>query len=279
MPLPKPKPDEEHDEFMERCMADEVMQEDHPDEDERYAVCETQWEDGRAASAPSPAEVERRFTASSVGPVRIERADDKPKIVGLAAVYYDGTPATEYELWPGLRERIRRGAFSALLKAGTDTRSLFNHDPDNVLGRTTAGTLKLHSSIKGLEFEIDPPDTQMARDLVKLIDRGDVTGSSFSFEIGEEKWKHDGDDDTTDEIREITKVSQLFDVGPVTFPAYEATLADLRSVENRKQTHAAERAEAAEQCEAAEKQAEDDARFAHQQEMKARARDTAAEGI
>ena len=227
------------------------MQDEHPDEDERAAVCETQWEDGRSR----PAQAERRFTPLALEPIRVEdREDGGTKIVGMAAIYYDGTPRTEYELMPGVRERIRHGAFSALLKEGTDARALFNHDPNQLLGRTANDTLTLRSTRVGLAYEITPPDTQAARDVVALLRRGDLTGSSFSFLIGEESWKEEEDGD---EVREIKQVAKLFDVGPVTFPAYEATTANMRSVEDHlaQRAEARERAAVAAQLAAAEREA------------------------
>jgi len=53
MPLPTPNENETHDEFMERCMSNETMQEEYPDEDQRYAVCQTQWE-GKEEASPDP---------------------------------------------------------------------------------------------------------------------------------------------------------------------------------------------------------------------------------
>lgn len=250
MPEPTPNANEEHDEFIERCMGNETMQKEYPEEDQRYAVCQAQWEKDQKSA---PANVERRWTPLDIEPIRVEKRDDgSRKIVGLAAVYYDGTPRTEYTIWEGVRERIRHGAFAALLKAGTDTRALFNHDPDNLLGRTTTGSLKLKSTRFGLEYEITPPDTQTARDVVALLQRGDLTGSSFSFLIGEESWK---EDEKGDEVREIKQVAKLFDVGPVTFPCYEATTANARSLESwrAERAEAAERKAAAERAEAADR--------------------------
>ena len=174
--------------------------------------------------------VERRFTAADAGPVEMEQRDgEDPKIVGCGAIYYDGTPRTEYQLGPGVVERIRPGAFAAVLREGPDTMGLFNHNPDNVLGRTTAGTLRLKSTRRGLEYAITPPDTQLGRDLAENIRRGDISGSSFSFTVTKDglKWK----EEEGQEIREIVKVDRLFDVGPVTFPAYTATDAALRSLD------------------------------------------------
>jgi ATP-dependent protease ClpP protease subunit len=44
MPLPSPDPNEGHDDFIERCMGDDTMQEEYPDGEQREAVCEAQWE-------------------------------------------------------------------------------------------------------------------------------------------------------------------------------------------------------------------------------------------
>ena len=174
------------------------------------------------------------------------REDDgvAPRIRGLAAVYYDGTEATQFELWEGAVERIMPGAFADALRGQGDVRALFNHDPNLVLGSTAAGTLKLSDDPRGLRYEIDPPDTQPARDLVQSIQRGDVKGSSFAFRVLDQQWKtEDGID-----IRLIERV-ELFDVGPVTFPAYEATEAQLRAARTSHHSWlAAERAASSNGC-------------------------------
>jgi len=96
-----------------------------------------------------------------------------------------------------------------------------------VLGRTTSGTLRLSTDSVGLRYEVDLPDTSIGRDIAELVKRGDITGSSFKFEIlGEKRFKENGT-----EYRTIEDV-QLFDVGPVTYPAYEATSVALRSDES-----------------------------------------------
>ena len=230
MPLPKPKVTDTHDEFMDRCTANPTMNEEYPDDDQRYAVCESQWEKGQKMAEDGA--IERRFTPGVAAPIRVEtRADGGKKIVGLAAVYYDGTRETEYELWPGVRERIKPGAFKRILGEGPDVRGLVNHDPNQLLGRTSKGTLTLKSTKAGLEYEIDPPDTQNARDVMALLERGDMDGSSFSFRIQVETRIEDG----AETIYELGDFSNLYDVGPVTFPAYEATTAGMRSLETARQ--------------------------------------------
>lgn len=147
-----------------------------------------------------------------------------PTIVGRAAVFYDGTPGTEFKLWKGAVERIAPTAFDAALTRPDDVRALFNHDPSRVLGRSTAGTLSLSKDKQGLNYRIDTPDTPTGREVTELIRRRDVKGSSFAFWVEKEEWAEEGDL----EVWTILSV-RLADVSPVTFPAYEATTAEARA--------------------------------------------------
>jgi len=161
----------------------------------------------------------------------VRRQDESEIIAGLAAVYYDAAdPGTEYQLWWGrIFERIMPGAFDRVLGENPDVRGLVNHDPNQLLGRTTADTLRLSASERGLAYEIDPPDTGPGRDIVELLRRRDITGSSFAFTVQREEWETDKENDR--EIRKILEIDQLYDVGPVTYPAYESTEAALRSAQ------------------------------------------------
>lgn len=162
--------------------------------------------------------MERRTINKNLAAVSVEeRAEESPRIRGHGAVFYDGTPATQFELWPGAVERIMPEAFTEAIDRD-DVRGLFNHDANMLLGRTSSGTMSLTTDARGLGFSIDPGATSVARDVVEHVRRGDVQGSSFSFVATEERWT--ADDDI--EVREIRGV-QLFDVGPVTFPAYPST--------------------------------------------------------
>lgn len=153
------------------------------------------------------------------------RATDKGKTIsGYAARFYDGTPGTEFELWANAVERLLPGAFDRTINEGDDTRALFNHNPDHLLGRRSAGTLTLSVDERGLRYEIKPPDTQIGRDVAEMVGRGDVTGSSFGFVVTDETWRKENGV----RIREIRGV-RLYDVSPVTFPAYGSTSATVRA--------------------------------------------------
>ena len=162
-------------------------------------------------------------------PELVERADKMPTIRGVAAVYYDqNDPGTEYRLWSDLVERIRPGAFDRAVRED-DVRGLFNHNENQILGRTKAGTMRLSATPAGLLYEIDPPDTQAGRDVVESLRRGDVDGSSFMFVPNKITWEEQRQaDGSILTVRWIDEV-MLYDCGPVTFPAYEATEAGIRA--------------------------------------------------
>jgi HK97 family phage prohead protease len=173
--------------------------------------------------------MERRFISTAAAPVQLEERDGKEaRITGYGSVFYDGTPATEYQLWEGCVERVMPGAFDKVISGKSDVRGLFNHDPNNILGRTSAGTMALSVDSRGLKYDINPGDTNISRDVQQHLKRKDVTGSSFSFIIAEENWvkREDGT-----QIREIRSVRELYDVGPVTFPAYTGAEANARSAD------------------------------------------------
>jgi len=151
-----------------------------------------------------------------------ERAGQTPLIRGHAAVFNMLS-----EDLGGFREQIAPGAFADAI--GTDdVRALFNHDPNLILGRNLSGTLKMSEDARGLAIEIDPPDTQYARDLMVSLKRGDINQMSFGFSVrpNGQNWAKD---DEGRVVRTLTKL-RLFDVSPVTYPAYPQTDAAVRSM-------------------------------------------------
>jgi HK97 family phage prohead protease len=154
-------------------------------------------------------------------------SEDEDKIVrtieGHAAVFNEWSE-TLGGFFP-YKERVLKGAFKDSIEKD-DIRALFNHNPDYVLGRNKSGTLELKEDEKGLKVIIHPPDTQWARDLLVSIDRGDITQMSFGFIVESDRW---GLEDGMD-VRELHKV-KLFDVSPVTYPAYPQTDVGVRSMD------------------------------------------------
>jgi HK97 family phage prohead protease len=138
-------------------------------------------------------------------------------LVGHAAVFN-----SETVIWGLFREQIAPRAFRKSIKEN-DIRALFNHDTNVVLGRNKAGTLRLSEDATGLLYEIDLPDTQAARDLWTSIDRGDITQSSFAFDPVKEL-REEPDPEAGEVMPLITvKEARLYDVSPVTYPAYDDT--------------------------------------------------------
>lgn len=117
----------------------------------------------------------------------------------------------------GFQEQVMPGAFKKTIQE-SDIRALWNHNPDRVLGRNKAGTLELEEDKKGLAAKITPPDTQWAKDLRESIRRKDVTQMSFGFRTIKDSW-HMEDGMPTRDLEEV----RLFDVSPVTYPAYPTT--------------------------------------------------------
>ena len=158
-------------------------------------------------------ELERRLISEQPG---LEvKADDNGRTVirGYAAVF-----ESESQDLGGFVEIVERGAFDEVMASNPDVFGKYNHE--RVIGRTSSGTMRLFVDERGLRYEIDPP--RAAADLVELIERGDVRGSSFAFRSrpADEQWKRD---DKGRMIRRIKKFSFLGDAGPVDTPAYLAT--------------------------------------------------------
>lgn len=159
--------------------------------------------------------------------VRAAAEGEGPKIVGHAAVF-----EVISEKLGLFREKIARGAFTKTIQEA-DVRALWNHDPNYVLGRTKARTLTLSEDEHGLAIEITPPATSWARDFIETLRRGDVDQMSFGFRAVKEQWEGEGDLG----LLRILKEVELFDVSPVTFPAYPQTDVQVRALKRVLRTY------------------------------------------
>lgn len=166
-------------------------------------------------------ETERRYIRMQDMQTR-EATDGKRYLEGYFAVFN-----SVYEVVPGWVETIAPGAFARYLSEGEGTKALWNHDSNIVLGNTANSTLTLREDETGLRgaIEINEADTD-ALNAYARVQRGDVEGCSFGFDIArqDEWWDDEGIYHTL-----IREVDPLYEVSPCTFPAYSATSISARS--------------------------------------------------
>lgn len=153
-----------------------------------------------------------------------EGDESKPVVSGLGVPY--GSETVIGDMW---REEFVDGAFREAI-AEDDIRSLFNHEPSIIFGRNRAGTLDLEETPRGVVYTARPDVNPTTEGPLRNIERKEVTGSSFGFAVRnskDEEWS-DSDDGKLP-LRRIFK-ARMFDIGPVTFPAYPQTDAMVRSL-------------------------------------------------
>ena len=156
--------------------------------------------------------------------MKIREEDGRRRLEGYFSVFDQ-----PYEVVPGWVETIAPGAFERALASGQDVKALWNHDSNIVLGSTANHTADLREDARGLLGGTDINENdQDAKNAYARVDRGDVTGCSFGFEISrmEENW----DDDGTYRTR-ILEAYPLYEVSPCTFPAYAQTSITARAQE------------------------------------------------
>lgn len=124
-------------------------------------------------------------------------------------------------------ERLAKGAFARTLREEPDVLALWHHQYDQVLGRTTSGTLRLWEDDIGLAYELDlDPRSPAGALALSTVERGDVAGMSFGFAVRAESWE---DDDAWQRPRRTITDVALHEVTATPIPAYPTTTASLRS--------------------------------------------------
>ena len=166
--------------------------------------------------------IERRVLP--IADIEIRAEDGRPPVIRGYASVFD----SESRDLGGFKEIVKPGAFRASLESRDDVLATVDHDPSKLLGRTAAGTLSLAEDARGLRFEVTPPDTSYARDLLTCMKRGDITGASFGFTIPDKKSGQAWRNENGQKIRELRAV-RLLDVAVVTSPAYPDASAAMRS--------------------------------------------------
>ena len=171
--------------------------------------------------------IQRREAADNADAPHAE--SNSRTVYGYAMLYDTPTVLWEYEDTQYV-EVIERGAATEALKS-SDIRALFNHNPNYILARTSSNTLTVREDEKGLYFEFEAPETSTGNDLLVSIQRGDISQASFAFDISERsilrEQKTEGKEVVTITIK---KMKELYDVSPVTYPAYKDTEVSMRSM-------------------------------------------------
>ncbi len=168
-------------------------------------------------TAPAEGSIEHRVFP--FGHVQLRDNAKTPRMVGHAAVFNSLS-----EDLGGFRETIRPGTFAKTIRE-SDVYALFNHDANMPLANSASGRLFLAEDKRGLSVEITPTDTTYARDLLTNMNEGVINKMSFGFETVKDEWRGSG----KEVIRELREV-RLYDVSPVTFPAYRETDIQARSL-------------------------------------------------
>lgn len=174
------------------------------------------------AVTPQTVSPDHEIRAFAIDGVSIERRaegdEESLRLSGYAAVFN-----RETDIAGIFTEVIRPGAFGRAVEDGQDVALLFNHDPSTVMARTTNGTLVLREDNIGLWFEaeLDPRD-QDAQRVVTKVERGNVSQGSFAFNVTTEPSGEAWDFNQEPPLRELLNLD-LFDVSPVTYPAYSDT--------------------------------------------------------
>jgi len=155
-------------------------------------------------------------------PFEVRMEEEQNRVIGAGAVYNKRSQDLG-----GFVEIIREGAFTPSLEGSRDIKAFYNHDPNQILGTTESDPpLQIRDGKDGLLYEVEIPDTTYGRDLRENLKRKNVKGSSFQFRTVEDNWYKD---DLGVTVREII-AAELFELGPVTNPAYLPTTAQMRSL-------------------------------------------------
>lgn len=164
---------------------------------------------------------ELRVSVSSKQRLEIRtNADGSRTISGYAVVFNSLS-----EDLGGFREKIAPGAFTNSLRDNPDVMCLYGHDSNQILGRVSSGSLSVKQDDTGLKFTCKLPDTSTARDLISLMERGDLSSMSFGFACVDDKWS----DVAGQLIREVRE-ALLFEISVVGQPAYAESSVSLRSL-------------------------------------------------
>ena len=161
------------------------------------------------------------------------RADPESRMISGYGIVFN-SDSLPLQIWDDQTGRIIEAVeiITQDSMKGADMRdviSAINHDFQKVLGRTTSGTMKLSADAKGVSYRAEAPKTGYADDVIELLQRGDLSGSSFVFSMD---WEAGYDiQERDDGVLQASpkKITKVYEMGPVINPAYPETTAQNRS--------------------------------------------------
>lgn len=156
---------------------------------------------------------------------RAEPSDDGLTLEGYAAVF---NTETTIDSWEGkFREQIAPGAFKRTLGQRTPVLQ-FDHGQHPLIGSLPIGVIRsIREDGHGLKVRAKLSDNWLVEPVRDAIRDGGITGMSFRFRVIDDEWS---DQRATVPLRTIREI-ELYEVGPVVWPAYEATSVGVRSRE------------------------------------------------
>lgn len=180
-------------------------------------------------------EIERRYllTADTPDAITVERRDGEPAVLAGVSPPWESLSVD----LGGFREKFAATAFDDLVarhpndpRPKVDVPFLFNHDANEITGRTSNGRLTITKEPRGLGYRHTPLMTTRGRDLVMMVEDRTITGASFAFTVAEggETWT---EDERGNVVRTVTKASGLYDISAVTSPAYPSSSIAPRSLD------------------------------------------------
>ena len=212
--MPTPQADESEDDFMARCIPEVLAEGVADDASQAAAICASYWDERGQAM-----KYERRDITV---PVEVRELEDgTPQMVGYAIRY--NQPSVDM----GFTEYVAPGAARSATMDGADVLALWSHDTSQVLGRTTANTLRLTEDERGVLAEINPP--AWAGNYVETVRRGDVKGMSFGFRVLKDSVTEMDDGSLVRTLEDL----EVLEVSPVAMPAYPSTSVDARQLRER----------------------------------------------
>jgi len=170
-------------------------------------------------------ENENREIRNVTSPVELREEGDKRTVEGYAALFDTPSDRLSFE------ERIQKGAFDGVIEK-CDCMALLNHSTQRGMlarCRRGKGSLTLEVDEKGLKYRFDAPKTALGDELIESLKRGDITESSFCFDVEKDFWEKDKASGCWK--RSIIKIGNLYDVSPVYNAAYSKTSVNLRGME------------------------------------------------